>query len=317
MAEFPIITIGITCYNAQDTIKRAVQSAVDQEWESKDILVVDDCSTDQSADVLSDLKKTYPDLRVVTHENNQGAAAARNTLVDNAKGEYIAFFDDDDESLPTRLTRQYERIQSYERETGEAYIACYVSGQRLYPNGYRLPFKAIGTQAPIPYGTGMADQILFFGGPKGWSHGGTPSCSLMIKVSTIKDVGGFDVSLRRVEDLDLAVRLSMEGAHFIGCPEVLLNQYVTWSEDKGAEANLKGEQAIVEKHKAYLKGINRYIYARDWPRLRYYHFKKRYIMFVLLLLKLLCLYPVAVTCHILKTGPARVLHERKMNAKSS
>ena len=76
----------------------------------------------------------------------RGPAAARNTIVSAAKGEFIAFFDDDDESLPGRISAQVKTLTAYESRIGTSLIACYASGIRRYPNGYSIALPAIGSR---------------------------------------------------------------------------------------------------------------------------------------------------------------------------
>ncbi len=310
----PLITVGICCYNAADTIERAIGSALAQTWPNLEVLVVDDASKDDSVDRVAALAERYSNLRLVRHATNQGPGQARQTLLDNAAGEFLAFFDDDDESLPERLAVQYARIVSYERETGAELVACYASGERIYDNGYCKPLIAIGSRPQVPHGPAVADYVLFYDKRPGFFYGsGTPSCALMARRSTLLAVGGFDGSLRRVEDLDLAIRLARAGAHFVGCPERLYRQHATQAPDKSPEMNLQAAQQIVDKHADYLRSVSRYGYARNWPRLRYYHFRGEYGQFAMTLLGLLCRAPVKTLSHLLQTGPRRLRHERRMN----
>ncbi len=309
-----LITIGLTCYNAESTIARALDSALAQSWPETEILVVDDCSSDGSVAVV----EKYPTVKLIKHEKNGGPAAARKTLLEHAKGDFIAFFDDDDESLPARLEKQHERITSYEQETGETLVACYASGKRIYPNGYTLRMAAIGSKPVVPNGPKVADRLLFFGGdPDFFIGAGTPTCSLMVRTKALKSVGGFDPSFRRVEDVDFAVRFALAGGHFAGCAEELFIQHATDGVDKAPEKNRDAEIQLAEKHKDYLKSVGRYYYAKTWPLLRYHHFKRQYVCMAYVLLKLCLRHPVKTVSHFLKTGPKRLMHERKMKGKTS
>jgi glycosyltransferase involved in cell wall biosynthesis len=309
----PPITVGICCYNAADTIERAIGSALAQTWANLEVLVVDDASTDGSAGRVAALAERHKNLRLIRHAANQGPGQSRQTLLDNAAGDFLAMFDDDDESAPERLAVQLARIVAYERETGAELVACYASGERIYDNGYCKPIDAIGSRPQVPQGPAVADYILFHGKRPGWFYGaGTPACALMARRSTLLAVGGFDGSLRRVEDLDLAVRLALAGAHFVGCPERLYRQYATQAPDKSPEMNLRAAQQVVDKHADYLRSVSRYGYARNWPRLRYHHFRREYGRFALALLGLLCRAPVKTLSHLLQTGPRRLRHERRM-----
>ena len=318
MTKSDLITIGIACYNAQDTILRALESALKQNWDHKEIVIVDDASNDNSVETLEEFIKKHENVKLIRHEKNKGPAATRQTILDNASGVFVAFFDDDDESLPERLEKQHQRIANYEEETGEHLIACYASGQRLYPNGYTLDLKAIGSEPAIPHGPKVADRLLFFGGDPGFFYGaGTPTCSLMARKKTFEAIGGFDPDFRRVEDIDFAVRLALANGHFIGCPEQLFIQHATEATDKAPEKNRDAELKLAEKHKEYLQSVNRYTYAKKWPLLRYHHFNKQYAHMILILLELLLRHPLKTASHFLTTAPKRFLHERKMKRKQT
>ena len=316
MSKNDLITIGIACFNAQDTIERAIASALAQDWPRKEIVIVDDGSSDGSVDIVKAFIADHPEARLIEHAENTGPAGVRQTILDEAKGEFVAFFDDDDEGLPERLSAQYDRITAYEKQAGERLIACYASGKRVYPNGYELPLQAIGSQPEIPQGAGVADRLLFFGGDKRFFFGaGTPTCSLMARKSTFEAAGGFDAAFRRVEDVDFAIRLALAGGHFIGCSQSLFIQHATDAPDKAPEKNRDAELQLVEKHQAYLRSRKRYIYAKKWPLLRYYHFKGRYMQMALTLLELFLRYPVKTFSHFMSTAPKRFLHERKMKRR--
>lgn len=318
MTKNELITIGIPCFNAQDTILRALKSTLNQDWNNKEILVVDDASTDQSVETIQNFIKQHPNVRLIMHKSNAGPAAARQTVLNEAKGSFIAFFDDDDESLPKRLAAQYKHIYSYEEQTGERLIACYASGTRLYPNGYEMNMTAIGAKPEIPYGSAVADRLLFFGGGSKFFYGeGTPTCSLMARKSTFEAVGGFDLDFRRVEDVDFAIRLALAGGHFIGCPEQLFIQHATKAADKAPEKNRDAELQLAKKHKDYLKSVGRYTYAKKWPLLRYHHFKGQYFQMFILLLELIIRHPFKTLSHFFTTVPKRFLHERKMKKRLS
>ena len=314
----PLITIGITSYNAQETIGRAIKSALNQKWTNLEIIVTDDCSTDCSIATIKKLISPFENIILIQHRVNLGPAAARQTILKHAKGEFIAFFDDDDESLPNRIRTQYERIISYEKETKTKLIACYASGKRIYPNGYTLFMEAIGSKPVIPYGKAVANRLLFYGQTPNFFFGaGTPTSSLMSRTSTFESVGGFDPNFRRAEDIDFAVRLALAGGYFIGCPQQLFIQYATIGNDKAPEVNLDAELQLAEKHKVYLESEGRYNYAKNWPYLRYYHFKKQYLKLIAMLLKIFVRYPTKTTIHFLHTVPKRMRHERKMNQQNT
>lgn len=310
-----LVTIGITCFNAADTIERAILSAFRQDWPHCEILIVDDCSSDNSTALIEPLITSHNNAHLIRHPENKGPAAARNTILEEARGEFVVFFDDDDEALPHRVRSQVEHLETYERRSGAELVACHASGKRRYATGYEMAIEAIGSRgSEPPHGPAVAEALLLYRHRPGWFFGAGPgSGSLLARRSTFEAVAGFDPNLRRVEDADFAVRLALIGGHFIGTPEPLFIQYATSAPDKSSDRNFAAEQAMVTKHRPFLEGIGAYHYALNWPRLRHCHFNRRYGSFGLVFLAIFLRNPIAAMRHLLTTGPRRLLHERRIN----
>jgi len=319
VTALPLVTIGITCFNAKRTITRAILSALSQNWPNCEILIVDDYSKDDSVAVIKRVIAGNKKVRIIVHDHNKGPASARNTLLKEAKGEFLIFFDDDDESFPNRVTKQVETLTHYEKKLGHNLLACYASGIRYYPNGYKKELPAIGSKGKeVPNGKTVADYLLFYQKHPGWFYGaGVPACALMARTSLFKKVNGFDENLRRVEDVDFAIRLAFIGTYFVGTLEPLFIQYATEAADKSPEKNLEAEQRIVKKHREYLRSIRCYYYALHWPKLRYWHFKRHYWLFILELVGLFLKNPLRVLMHLSSTGPRRLWHELKIRRSLS
>src|SRR5271165_3187575 len=94
MAEYPLVSVIIPVYNSEKYLAESIESAIGQTWSSKEIIVVDDGSTDNSFEIARKFAGR-PEVKVVTQEN-RGAAAARNAGLKEAKGEFIQFLDADD-----------------------------------------------------------------------------------------------------------------------------------------------------------------------------------------------------------------------------
>jgi len=101
------ISVVIPAYNAAGTIGRALDSVIAQTHPAREILVVDDGSTDRTAQVVSE----YGGRVEYLYQDNAGPGAARNAGIRAAHGEWIAFLDADDEWLPHRLALQAELLQ--------------------------------------------------------------------------------------------------------------------------------------------------------------------------------------------------------------
>lgn len=92
----PKVSIIIPAYNSEKSLRSCLDSAVQQSMADIEIICVDDCSTDGTPDILSSLAGSDRRIRIIKHSTNMGEGAARNTGIDNAKGEYIFHLDADD-----------------------------------------------------------------------------------------------------------------------------------------------------------------------------------------------------------------------------
>ena len=93
----PLISVIIPAYNAETTIERSVLSALNQKIDaSLEVIVVNDCSSDSTSTVLDGLSQTERGLKVIHHEENRGVAAARNSAIEVARGDWVVFLDADD-----------------------------------------------------------------------------------------------------------------------------------------------------------------------------------------------------------------------------
>ena len=104
----PSVSIITPVYNAAETLEECVHSVIAQGYEHWEMILVDDCSTDSSAELMKALSAKDPRVKSVFLETNVGAAAARNKAIEMANGRFIAFLDSDDLWLPQKLERQVE-----------------------------------------------------------------------------------------------------------------------------------------------------------------------------------------------------------------
>lgn len=307
----PLVTIGITCFNAEATIGRAIDGALAQDWPRTEIVVVDDASTDGSVGIVA----AYGDrVRLVALDRNLGVAGATNRILDAARGAFVALFDDDDESRPGRVTAQVRAIEAHEAATGAVLVACFAGGERRYPNGYAAKLQPPGIGGAPPQGAAMADYLLYFERRPGVAYGGTPACALMARRQVFTGLGGFDPALRRVQDIDFCIRLAQAGGHFIGCPESLVVQHATTGGDKSADAEYAAWRSLLDKHAPYLRARGVYGYAVRWARFRYLYFSHRYLSAAMAFAAIALRSPRRALRQILVTGTARLRHDRRRSA---
>jgi glycosyltransferase involved in cell wall biosynthesis len=200
------VSVAISTWNRAHLVGRAVRSALSQTFEDFELLVVDDGSTDATPEVLAGL--TDARLRRVRHEQNEGISRTRNTAIGLARGEWMAFLDDDNEWAPNYLERQLALAAS-RPEAGVVY--CRVQVRYAGREAGRI-------EQPDPLWQGQVFPHLV----EGW----TPFMSgTLIRMSALKDVGGLDEALRASEDRDLFMRLAQRTV-FAGMADVLLTRHM-------------------------------------------------------------------------------------------
>jgi hypothetical protein len=181
-----------------------------------------------------------------------------------AGGDFIAFFDDDDESSPSRLREQYGRIIAYEAVHPGARVLCYSNRITVVADEEEEAFQrlAIGRVPLEPSGAVVADYVLGLVKDDGrhcWGMFG--SCTLMTRTDTLRNAGGFDVRFRRCAELDLAIRVAFSGAHFIAVNAPLITQHLESNAEGAQKTKLYYMLLLLEKHKAYLTAKKAYFGA--------------------------------------------------------
>jgi len=109
--EVSIITAS---YNSKQFIKDTIESVLAQTYTDWEMIIVDDCSTDDSVQYIEELIQHEPRIRLIVLKENQGAAVSRNRATQEAKGRYIAFLDSDDMWMPQKLEKQVAFMQQHD-----------------------------------------------------------------------------------------------------------------------------------------------------------------------------------------------------------
>jgi glycosyltransferase involved in cell wall biosynthesis len=252
-------------------------SALAQKWQALEVIAVDDCSSDDSWAVLSKAAEQEPRLKIFRHDVNRGYPSALNTILENASGEFLAIFDDDDDSVPDRLEAQIQRLSAYEESTGAKLVLCY-SNRAVVTIGGTTPdhiAEAIGRAHPEPHGMEVADFVLAISEAPNRVWGMFGSCTLIARRSTFIAIGPFDPDFRRCAELDLAVRAAQMGAHFISVNRPLVTQYKTESADKSGTKPLRYALMLRKKHREYLERKRLYHASRLFARSNFWGDRKQ------------------------------------------
>ncbi len=113
------VTIGIPVYNTEEYAKRMMESVMAQTFESIEILILDDCGTDASMDIIRDYQQNHPrgkDIRIVRQPRNMGIGEARCRLVTEARGKYFFFLDADDAIAPNAIELLHDNAIRYQAD---------------------------------------------------------------------------------------------------------------------------------------------------------------------------------------------------------
>ncbi len=114
--DLPAISVIIPVYNAVKTLQQAVESVLTQSFQDFEIILIDDCSTDGSYDLIKDLWENNTRIRIVQNIKNLGPDPTRNYGMRISKGKYITFMDDDDFYLPDLLSNFYKIAEEHQAE---------------------------------------------------------------------------------------------------------------------------------------------------------------------------------------------------------
>lgn len=182
------VSVIITAYQHARFISDAIGSVLAQTYPDDELIVVDDGSTDGTREIVTN----YGNQLVYIYQENRGSAAARNSGIRAATGEYVAFLDADDVWLPNKLELEVKFLDAHP-SIGMVYSNYTYFGTR--------PGPAATGFAAIPPVSGQALKELFLSNP-------ISSSSVLIRKSCFEKVGFFDESLVHGEDLDMWLRLA-------------------------------------------------------------------------------------------------------------
>ena len=200
----PDVSVVIPTYNRAGMLPRAMDSVLAQTYDDLELVVVDDGSTDDTEAVVTGYDD--PRVRYVAHETNRGANVARNTGIEAAAGEYVAFLDSDDEWRPEKLQRQMDRVED------GTWVGAYCGAEtRTAGVGAELRASVASllarADAEPDYhgGTELVGEILADNVQPG------AGSTLLVRTDVARAVGGFDEELDRFQDPEFVLRVLGEG----------------------------------------------------------------------------------------------------------
>ena len=197
----PQVSVIIPVFNGEHTIRKAVDSVLNQTFINFELLIIDDGSTDKTVEILSNI----PDPRLHIHSYpNRGVSVNRNRGLELASGAYIAFLDQDDYWSEDKLACQVQALTDNPSAAVAYSWTHYIddAGQFLF-EGHRF------TQIGDLYSELLVANYVDGGGS-----------NLLFRQEIIRAVGGFNSRFDGVEDWELHIRIAKQGYHFVCVPRV-------------------------------------------------------------------------------------------------
>jgi len=204
----PRVSVIIPAYNAAAFIGETLASVYAQTSKNFEVIVVNDGSPD-TEDLECELARFPEKLRYVKQEN-QGAAAARNTGIKNARGEFVAFLDADDTWLPNFLEKQLELLQ----RTGADFVYADALLTGNSPLAGRTFMEVQPSRGEVTAASLLAVQVTVL------------TSTVLARKEPVIAVGMFDVTLRRGHDFELWLRLAKHNIRFAYQREVLAHHRI-------------------------------------------------------------------------------------------
>ena len=248
--ETPLVSIILRTYKRSNQLKQCIKNIIAQEYKNWELIIVDDNGLDSifSGDakkIAISFKNISNKIHVIEHDKNLGLCAAGNTGIENSKGKFIAFIDDDDNWDSKKLKYQIEEIV----KSNVGIVICGLNYIDLENNtSEKIVFN---------FGNDLFKSILKKGS-------GVNTSALLFRKEILEKINGFDRNgLVSYTDFDLLVRAS-QISKFKELKKPLVNYYV---DNKGISRNynakFKGKLKVLKKYKSFYKKYNlMYFYGK-------------------------------------------------------
>jgi len=258
------VTIGIPVYNVEKYIRLTMDSALAQTFESIEFLVLDDCGTDSSMDIVREYQQTHPrgkDIRIVRQPQNMGIGMARNRIIDEAKGNYLFFMDADDEMPKDSIQLLYQAARQYSAQI------VYGSNERIYAfDGKKRVEKDLYRPMQFLYGEDFANYAYE-------SYRNIPAnvWKYLIDISVYRDNHLYFQDINYWEDFVLTMDLPTYITRAVFIPNIVYSYYCRYGSlsnyqkrdhiDKSEIQKTIDALAVVKAHSNRLKGK---LYFHKW-----------------------------------------------------
>ena len=290
-----LVTCAFSTYNCAETLENAIYSAFNQTYKNIEILVVDDNSTDNTKQLIKKLaEKSKIPFRTIFNKTNSGIGSVRNSLVENSKGNFIAFFDDDDVSCSNRIFEQISLVKRYEKKYNlldKSYSPICFSNRLISNKQKKMICKSVYISKNDMFKEKVIRALLSADSfPITSLPGSTATCTFFARRESILCVKGFNYKLRRFEDLDFVIRALINKVPIIRSELILVNQNNTFDEEKDKTRDY--ELLLIDIHRDWLMKRGLYDFSKAYVNLKKNFFKVNLTLTIKFIFYLFFNYPL-------------------------
>ncbi len=252
------ISVYITSYNQKNFLREAVESVLAQTMRPAQIIIIDDCSTDGSRDVIIAYKSRFPSvITPVFHEQNTGIAQSRIDALRAVTGDYVSYVDGDDRFLPRKLEQEAHVLSEG------------TNAQAVFSNNYYISEEGertgVWAENVLPPENDIFCETFARDFPKR-----NLFRMELIRYSALQNIGFHDPELALYEDFDLRIRLA-KSATILYCNEPLseIRVHRKGLSSRTADEHLAALNYIYKKNSPLLEDLDRR--KKNYVSKRYYH----------------------------------------------
>lgn len=248
-----MVSVITATYRRDRTLARAIESVLNQTYGDIELIVIDDNADAYWNERVKGIAERFNAVKYIRNPENKGSAASRNIGIENARGEYITFLDDDDVYLPCKVEHQLEALIKSDADFSVTDLFLYNENDRLIDKRIRNYIHSYDKEALL------VSHLM---------HHITGTDTLMFKAEYLKKTGGFP-STDIGDEFYLMEKAISGGGKFIYTPGCFVKAYIHKGEESGLSsglAKIQGENALYEYKKGYFNRIGkkarRYIVCR-------------------------------------------------------
>ncbi|MDD5634411.1 MAG: glycosyltransferase family 2 protein [Candidatus Omnitrophica bacterium] len=252
----PLVSVVMPTYNRAGTIERAVKSVLLQTYKNCELIIVDDGSKDDTENIVARFKSEK--VKYFKNDRNRGVVYTRNFGIKEARGEYVAFLDSDDEWFAEKIEKQLNKALEIEKPL---FVFC---------NGY-----CEGTEKKYAWDLNINSTFLTYNEKVHPLKQSVPPPSCwFISRDVFEKIGLFDGNLYTWEDPDLVLRMFLGGINIYFLNELLLEWHKSSNNLSSINEKLLGaKEVFLKKHLENMRKDKDYIYrffcsmAKDYLKL--------------------------------------------------